>query len=356
MDMNLETKMPERNYLCNFSIETRIDDTELSSKIKEKLCSLNLLPNAEMIYVIAVSFDADIYKDEEFYKFPIERKQWEIDKLKTQAPKERAQNIIGEVLSQQLNNITTELAPFNIRYQSASIAGEDFGDINRVDFCIYEDTASQKENTLSNKKKSRRKETRITAHSIIPHRPSMLKMAAKVFAEQIIRQAEAEYKKEEEKANHSPNMVCVDDIFVVLATAILEEQPKEFSSPELVSFEMIAHAQMKNDWPLEIVGEDGVFSEERELELGSEIDCPEYLIFIKRKHNWTLKKVEDLIAAKHTILFSGYNQKSVEQVIVLHNLKPVSFNLFIEDNGEIIPISKSEAHKAKKLLLSWNNE
>lgn len=157
MEHDLSYKKPERNYLCDFYIETRIDDTELPVKIKDKPGSLNLIPNPEVIYSIDVSFDAAIYKDREFYEFPVERKQWQIDNLKKQNSTEKAHTIIGEVLSQQLDNICKEISSFNIRYSSASIAGEDFENTNRVDFCIYEGSFAQKENISSDNKKSRQK-------------------------------------------------------------------------------------------------------------------------------------------------------------------------------------------------------
>lgn len=77
MDYEIAYKNPERMYLCDFSIETRIDDIDLPNKIKDKLNSLNLLPNPEKVYVLDVSFGVAIYKDIEFYKFPVERKQWQ---------------------------------------------------------------------------------------------------------------------------------------------------------------------------------------------------------------------------------------------------------------------------------------
>lgn len=38
---------------------------------------------------------------------------------------------------------------------------------------------------------------------------------------------------------------------------------------------------------------------------------------------------------------------------MLHSLKNVRFNLFVDNDGEIAPISKSDAHIARKLFLSW---
>lgn len=133
----------------------------------------------------------------------------------------------------------------------------------------------------------------------------------------------------------------------------MEDRPNDLASLETLSYEMISQAQIEDDWPLKISGSVGVFPKGNRLTLDSEIDCPEYLVYVKRKNHWTLSKTTSRETAKYTILSCGYNQKSTEQVIVLHNLKNVKFNLFVESNGEIAPISKSEAHTAKKLFLSW---
>ena len=116
---------------------------------------------------------------------------------------------------------------------------------------------------------------------------------------------------------------------------------------------MLSQAELKNDWPLEIVGDSRIFHPEKQIKADDLIDCPEYLIFIKNRHLWTLKKAADLDEAKHTILYKGYSQQGVELIIVLHNLDLVNYDLFKENNGEIIPVSKEEAHSAKKLFLRW---
>ncbi len=355
MDYETDYQRPERKYLCDFSIATRIDDVDLSNKIKDKFSSLELTVDTKKAYSIDVSFDVAIYKDIAFYKFPVERKQWQIDNLQKQRPQQIAHTIIGEVLNQQLNNICDVLKPFDIRYDSASIAGEDFNDVNRVDFCIFENKKIEEENPEDSKKGKKNKGNKMLVFNVIPHRPSLVKMAVEEFAKMAIKHAEEERIKEQEKSKHTANIKSADEIFTALAKAILEEQPKEFSSPESLAYEMIAKAHIKSDWPLEIIGYGNTIPKEPELSVDSEIDCPEYLVYTKRKNNWSLEKVTNLSAAKHAILAYGYNQKSVEQIIVLHNLKPVAFNLFVEDNGEIISITKSEAHNAKKLLLSWEH-
>ena len=352
MDLNYE--IPKRKYLCNFSIATNIYDTELSNKIKEKFCSLELSPNPDASYVIEISFDLKIYGDIQFYKFPVERNQVQLERLKQQTPKEKAHTIIGDVLSQQAHTICKNLPTTNIPYHSVIIAGESKNDLNRVDFCIYEDMFATSPDEETTSKKSKRKGTIYVTYSIIPDREYIVKTGAKVLAEQILRRAEDECKKSLEKSAHTPNMVSADKIFMALATAILEENcGNGNSSPELLSYEMIANARLKNDWPLEILGDGGSVPKESAVYIDTQIDCPEFLIFIKRKHYWTLQKVDNLNVAKHTILSNGYKQKSVEQIIVLHNLQNVRFNLYTENAGEIIPIEKSEASNTKKLLLSW---
>ena len=352
--MDFTYEIPKRKYLCNFSIATNIYDTELSNKIKEKFCSLELSPNPDASYVIEISFDLKIYSDIQFYKFPVERNQAQLERLKQQTPQEKAHTIIGEVLSQQAHTICKELPTKDVPYRSVIIAGESKNDLNRVDFCIYEDMFAPPKTEETTSKKSKRKETIYVTYSIVPDRAYIAEKGAKVLAEQILRRAEEEYRKSLEKSAHTPNMVSADKIFTALATAILEEKREnKHSSPELLAYEMVAKAHLKSDWPLEIVGNDSFIPEKSPINVDTKIDCPEFLIFVKRKNYWSLQKVNDLSTAKHIILSNGYNQKSIEQIVVLHNLQKVSFNLFAENDGEIVPIEKSEAPNAKKLLLSW---
>ena len=109
---------PERKYLCDFSVDTRIDDIALPEKICENLLSLNLSISSDMRYSLEVSFGADIYKDKDFYRFPVERKQWQIEKLRSLSPQKMAEQMIDDILSQQLDNICKALSPFHIWYTS----------------------------------------------------------------------------------------------------------------------------------------------------------------------------------------------------------------------------------------------
>ena len=357
MSHEVEYKKPEKKYLCRFTVDTRIYDIDLPNKIMDKFNSLAILPDPDKVYALNVSFGVAIYEDAWFYDFPVERRQWQVDKLEELKQKgdvkQVKHTIMNEVLAQQLHNICAALEPLNINYHSATIAGEDFEDINRVDFDIYEDTSAAPEGLTARQKKGKQKETKMVSHSIVPHRPSLSKHIAEVLAQMILEDIQKMSQKEFEKSLHTPNTVRADKVFIALATAILEDQPQENASPESLSIELLRQAKITDDWPLDITGTQGVLVEENGLNLDSQIDCPEYLVYVKKKHSWTLRKAVDIAAAKRVILSAGYNLKRVEQVIVLHNLKNVRFNLFVDNDGEIAPISKSEAHTAKKLFLSW---
>ena len=146
MGCEIEYTKPERKYLCLFTVDARIDDVDLPNKIMDKLNSLAVLPDPEKNYALNVSFGVVVYEDERFYGFPVERRQWQIDKLEDLKQKgdvkQLNHTIMGEVLAQQLHNICDALAPLNISYHSATIAGEDFEEINRVVFEIYEDIST----------------------------------------------------------------------------------------------------------------------------------------------------------------------------------------------------------------------
>lgn len=290
-----------------------------------------------------------------FYKFPVDLKPVEIERLKKQNKHNRTEAIIGHILSQQLDSICKELAAFHLPYRNASISGEDFNEIHRVEFCIYEDSTATEAFRSEKKQKHRRNPTEMTVHSIMPDRPAMEKQAVELLAKTVLEQIRTEAFKEWERENHSPNPMRADQLFLSLADAILKVQPNEKTTPESLSNELLSQAELKNDWPLEIVGTDKMLPPEKQIKADDLIDCPEFLIYIKYRHLWTLNKASDLDEAKHTILYKGYNQQSVELIIVLYNLDLTNYDLFKENNGEIIPISKEEARSAKKLFLRWHD-
>lgn len=353
-EISYEAEFPERKKLCTVVVDTFIHDIELPAKIKEKLQELNLSIDPEKIYSVDVSFDMGAYSDPTFYKFSVERPQWAEEKFEKLDKEEKRKQTIYDVLSAQLDKICKELSSLNLKYKNAYIIGENFEKVKHVELEIKErSSAKPKENEASNSKKTKKGEKILVSHSIIPDRPYTLNSAAEMFAELFLRQQREENIKKIEKSRHTPNMISAEKIFKTLADAIIDEFPDKYSSPEMLVGELLKQARLKNDWPLEIAYDGGVEANDNSIEKDSEIDCPEYLIYIKRRHCWVLKKVNDLDSAKRTILYDGYNKKYVDEVIVLHNLEHIRFNLFTEDNGEIKPISKSEAHTAKKLLLSW---
>ena len=78
----------ENKTLCSFIIDGYIYDIGLLSKVKEKLQNLTLSTDANKIYTVTVYFDKRVYQNSDFYTFPLERKQWQIDKLEKLDTKE----------------------------------------------------------------------------------------------------------------------------------------------------------------------------------------------------------------------------------------------------------------------------
>ena len=93
--------------------------------------------------------------------------------------------------------------------------------------------------------------------------------------------------------------------------------------------------------------------EKNNLTQDSQVDCPEFLVCSKGEKRWVLEQTESLEEAKDRILTRRYKEKKPVQIIVLHNLENIRYNLFTEKSGEIIPVPKNEAHTVNRLLLSW---
>lgn len=339
----------EQKYLCNFSIPTTIYDKELPEKIKEKLSAMDLPIDQSKIYSMNVSFDKKVYGDKDFYIFPVERKDWQIEQLKNQSPQDQMNTVISDVLSQQLDNICRGIEQFHIPFRSTSIIGEDFDHAARVDVAIYEDG----EEPFGTSKKNSKKQKTLVARCIIPDHPWMINKFAQLMAERVLQEMREERRKEIQKIGHVPNLISAEKLFTALGTEILQEENETLSLDALVN-RMISHSYIQNDWPLIIRGDQYMNFGEKTLTPDENIDCPEYLVYTRKKSDWTIEKVADLDAAKTKILYYGLNKKGVKNMIVLHHLKPVLFDLFVENNGEIRPVAKNEASSHKKILLSWN--
>ena len=257
------------------------------------------------------------------------------------------------MLSAQLHNICKEISAFNIAYRNIKIVGVDFDRVNQIKVEIEEDKRVIQEFSSTKTKKSKSSGTIYTVASIVPDYDSLIKSASKILLELMKRDVDKERTKDYEKSKHTPNLIKTKKVFNALASALITEFPDKYTSSELIVEELLSQATLKNDWPLEIVSKETYNTQN---ELGEEIDCPEYLIYIRKRHSWELKKIPDLDVAKLIILTEGYNRKFVDEIIVLRNLSPINFDLFVEDRGEINLISKAEAHNVKKLLLSWRNK
>ena len=189
----------------------------------------------------------------------------------------------------------------------------------------------------------------------MPDRPFILDQAAKLFARMVQEHMNGEAKKQFELSQHTPNLIEAGKIFQSVSRAILSSE-QIGSSVEIkkLSDKLRSQAVIKSDWPLKIVASTRAEAEANPIEATLQIDCPEYLLYqAYQGGHWELEKVPNLKAAQSIITKSGYNIKKTANIIVLHNLNPISFTLFEETEEGLVQISREEAIGKKKLMLSW---
>ncbi len=346
----------ERKYWCKFSLDTRIDDIDLGNKIKEKLISLDLQPEPGKFYRIDTTFSTEIYKDSKFYEYPVEWKPYELKELeKVKHEKNQLEKtILYGVLSNQVDKIRDELMTLDVNFNSATIIGLRTGDINQVTVLVYENEISNVLGRSKGKKKTEQETSKSICTSYWPDIQSSYERLDEFFGKIAQKMAEEEIRTRiPDKSQHTPNMKSAEELFTVLASAVLEELPDTSSSVEKLAHELITQAYLVDEWPLCIIGDVSTIPKENYLTRDSQVDCPEFLLFYKNEIRWTLQQIESLEKAKKEILSWKYRKKRVERYVVLHNLKNIRYNLFAEKNGEIIPVPKSEVHTVNRLLLSW---
>jgi hypothetical protein len=196
----------------------------------------------------------------------------------------------------------------------------------------------------------------LKAYMIVPDQPYLNEHAAKEFARFILDEKTKEKLKEFEKACHTPNMLPARELFNAITQEILLCKGKNASVSETSALadKLRRKAIIKSDWPLKIEMATREWVKEQPLEADTEIDCPVYILYHSYAAGyWTLKKVENLKEAQHIITKSGYKRKGVDSIIVLHNLKPISFSLFEDTDEGLVPINKENAYRKKNLRLSW---
>ncbi len=332
--------MENKDVACEFSVAARIYDLDLAQKISKRLSQTGFCGKADKLYFVTVSFDVKVYDKADFYAYPVELKAWQQEKIAKESREGRAQTLIGEILSQQLHKICECLPSFSVKLKMASIAGEDFEDIERVDFKLEYEDMPEPEN------KKGKKNTVFTSYCVIPHRPSITKKIAEVFTKIILENMEKERTKKRQMAAHTPHHVMADEFFKALAGGIAADYPDDVSDIEALADKLLSQARLINDWPLEITGD------ARDSSFPRVIDCPEYCIYSLRGGIWSIKKVADLGYAKMEIL-RLCALKSVKQIVVMNRLASLRFSLFKSQNSEIVEIERANAHAYKNLLIKW---
>lgn len=137
-------------------------------------------------------------------------------------------------------------------------------------------------------------------------------------------------------------------------SAIAESLHSESADVAAAKTKLISEALMESDWPLCMRSRTRNDVAEPIIE-ETEIDCPEYLLFhLTNGGSWDMKKVDGLKEAQVIISKHGFKSKRFKSIVVLHNVKVVSYTLFAETDEGLTLVTPEEAHSYKKIHVSWN--
>lgn len=332
-----------------FLIKTKIYDIELATKVREELelfLKYGLVDiNPGQKYEVEILFDAHVYEtDDEFYSFPISKEK---DVIRRRGRKhvpesEIKKNKIYNVLSEQLNNVKKVFEDAGIDIPYINIIGEEHFTANSVWVNVY---------TYKTEQKAGKQTPNAYIRNIMPSREAFyknLEEAGKWVLEQQSRRQKIE---EQIKLQNVSDFVRAEELFAKIARAIYPTDCKA----AILHEEMLYNTAIQvSDEPLWIKSKSKKDAGDS-LDKAAKIDCPEYVIYTQyTTGEWSIKKIEDLKAARESIVKHGYNLKKTCRMIVLHNLKVVPYTLYKETDEGLVKVTAKEAQGQKKLHLSWN--
>lgn len=334
--------MNEQVILKEFTVEAEIFNIDLSEKIIKVLADEGFTPDPELYYDVDIVFDKQVYRKAEFYRYPIPEDKKPKESSKKQSKQERLAELIGAVLSSQLGTVRNALKAYGFFIDKATIIGDEH--VDGVAITIFE---GEKPEPV----KGRKPPKHFSVDCIMPDRPFTQKQVAIMLANMYRRRIREEAIKEEKWNQHTPNLVSAAVVFTSISNALYEEKPIEAES---LKAKLIKEARIENDWPLHICSRT-CQNQDRKIEATALLDCSEYMVFQRHQSGrWELKTANDLKDAKRIIVKEGFNQKQMENILVLHNLEPVPYTLHIETEEGLRAVTIEEARGNKKLLVSWN--
>lgn len=332
--------MSERKIIKQVSVDAKIYDRSLGEKTVNMIHEDITRLREEPCLSVDVVFNRGVYRDAVFFQYPVSKE------IKGQQPgneRERLKQKIYDVLSEQLDRVTNALEQAGLRFGHTSVIGDDT-DGDSVQIILYR--AAQIENSV------RGKQTFARTTSVMPDRPYILEQASRAFAEIVLKQIQEESLKEIAKRNHVPNWVKADRLFSAVAAGLAIPNAAGVAAS---ANKMLGEAVIESDWPLCMKSKNREECTEP-LTGDTQIDCPEYLLFrLNHGESWDMKKVENIKEAQQFISKQGFRSKQTKAIVVLHKLEPMPYVLFAETEEGLVLVSQAEAHKHKRIHLSWKS-
>lgn len=332
--------MSERKIIKQVSVDAKIYDLSLGEKTVTILSEDVLQLREEHCLGLDVVFNRGAYREAAFFQYPVSRE------AKGPQPRnegERLKKKIYDVLSEQLDRVTNSLEQVGLHFGHTSVIGDDI-DGDSVQIILYRE--AQIENSV------RGKQTFARVTSVMPDRPYILEQASKVFAEMVLKQMREENLQEIARRNHVPNWVKADCLFSAIFAGLAISKAEGATTS---ANKMLSEAVVESDWPLHMRSKNrGECTEP--LTEDSLIDCPEYVLFrLNHGESWDMRKVENIKEAQQFISKQGFRNKQTKTILVLHKLEPMPYVLFAETEEGFVLVSQAEAHKHKKIHVSWKN-
>ncbi len=299
-------------------------------------------PNNGINYELTVDFSHERIHDEaQIMAFPVEDRPY----IKNSNYRDR----LGHALSKQLSNIESRFIGLGYDIVNCSINGQAFEETNKIIIRLFEGKAKEFD------KKGKPKEMKV--YSIAPSVPGLNKIIRETFAELALRQMKELELAAKKKEKHIPNNVAVRELFELIACGIVMDQriPNE-QQDDLIqeaTSHFMANFKVGKEWPLDMSGH------VREISKDDctvhQVDCSEWMVYSQGKDgSWTLNSVESAEMARN-VVEKGIVNKSIETIVVLHDLLPVSFALMAQDRFGLSLIEKKDAPLHKRVQVVWRN-
>lgn len=324
--------------IFNEKIDANIFDEDIDFKIAKIIKEANLEFDKDLYYRIEVVFDLKCYEDKNRLHSFILKNDKSLQRVKND------NDLINEILSQQLSNIQDALSFIDI--SSSIIKGDEVNDLNSVTIEIIKDKSKK-----YNKKGELIKE--IKCSSIMPSYPGFVKNYTEACAKMIQDYYDNEARKEKELKEHIPNYIPKEVLFEKIAEGLAADIKAKTNQEKAITNykqQLIESFNVISTYPLELAGD---YNKKSNSEV-KQFDCPEILIYKEFTNGrWIITRIEYFKDAEDEITKNGYCKKDIKSVVILKDLKPLSFMLINKEYVGMKIVTKEDAKNYKKLDICW---